>query len=178
MRFAIPKLWLSILIAVAFALPSSGQFSSPPPDWKPLSWLIGDWSGSGAGGPGQGSGAFSFHPDLQDQILIRKNHAEYPATANKPAYRHDDLMIIYADGKNFRANYFDTEGHVIRYRIEASADTIRFTSDESAPGPRFRLTYHKKDENTLTGMFEIASQTKPNDFSKYLEWSAQKQSGK
>lgn len=54
-------------------------------------------AGSGTGEPGQGVGEFSFSFDLQDKVLVRKSFAEYPATKEKPAYRHDDMMIIYKD---------------------------------------------------------------------------------
>ena len=38
---------------------------------------------------------------------MRKNYAEYPPTADRPAVRHDDLMIIYFDraSNQIRANY-------------------------------------------------------------------------
>src|SRR5712692_4440664 len=67
-------------------------------DWGPLQFLVGQWTGEGGGEPGQGSGSFSFTPDLQGKILVRKNVAEYPPSKEKPAYRHDDLMVIYRDG--------------------------------------------------------------------------------
>ena len=171
---------LGVLSLIVLPLLLAGQQSKSEVDWQPLLWLIGDWTGAGGGQPGQGSGDFSFHQDLQGQVLIRKSFSEYPATAGKPAYRHDDLMIIYSAGKDFRAEYFDNEGHVIRYAIGASSDgsTVTFVSDEAASGPRFRLTYHKNGENTLAGTFEIALPDKPNEFTKYLEWTAQKQVAK
>jgi hypothetical protein len=89
-------------------------------------------------------------------------------------------MIVYPRGAEFLADYFDNEGHVIHYSVSASADgnSVTFLSDEAAPGPHFRLTYRKVNENTLTGSFEIARPDKPKDFLKYLEWTAQKQSAK
>ena len=171
-----------ILLVFALAVPLllEAQETKPAVDWKPLSWLIGDWTATGGGGPGQGSGGFSFHEDLQARVIVRRNFSEYPATPTKPASRHDDLMIVYREGKDFRADYFDNEGHVIRYAIDIAGDgnTVTFMSDERSPGPRFRLTYHKTAETTLAGIFEIAPPGKPNEFAKYLEWTAQKQSAK
>ena len=60
-------------------------------DWGPLQFLVRNWTGEGGGEPGQGSGSFSFTPDLQGKILVRKNVAEYPPSKEKPAYKHDDL---------------------------------------------------------------------------------------
>ena len=69
----------------------------PGADWGPLQFLVGKWSGGGSGGPGQGTGDFSFTPDLQNSVLVRKSFAEYPPANGKPAFRHDDLMIVYRD---------------------------------------------------------------------------------
>jgi catechol 2,3-dioxygenase-like lactoylglutathione lyase family enzyme len=171
---------LGVLSLIVLPLLLAAQQSKFGVDWQPLLWLIGAWTGTGAGEPGQGSGGFSFREDRQGQVLIRKSFSDYPATAGKPAYRHDDLMIVYPVGKDFQAEYFDNEGHVVRYVIRASSDgnTITFVSDEAAPGPGFRLTYRKNSENTLAGTFEIAPPGKPNGFAKYLEWTAQKQVAK
>ena len=42
--------------------------------WDKWNWLIGDWAGEGSGQPGQGGGTFSFKPDLNNKILVRKSH--------------------------------------------------------------------------------------------------------
>jgi hypothetical protein len=154
---------------------AASQQSRPTLDWQPLSWLIGDWTGAGTFGPGKGSGSFSFQPDLQGKILVRKSFAEYPATAGKPAYRHDDLTVVFREGASFKAIYFDNEEHVIRYAIDVSpdADTVVFVSDATAGMARFRLTYHRTGATALAGKFEVASPGKP--FATYLEWKAQKQ---
>jgi hypothetical protein len=164
-------LCLVSLVLISFA---QGQQAKSGVDWKPLAWLIGDWSGGGNGAPGQGSGSFSFQPDLQGKILVRRSFAAYEATADKPAYRHDDLMVVYPEGKGFQAIYFDSEEHMIRYAVEVSADasTIAFVSDAAAGSPRFRLTYHRTSETTLSGKFEVAPPDKP--FATYLEWAAEK----
>jgi len=59
-----------------------------------LRFLIGEWEGVGGGGPGEGKGVFSFAFDLQNKAIVRKNYAEYPATASRPAVRHEDLIVI------------------------------------------------------------------------------------
>src|SRR5260370_6189124 len=84
-------------------------------DCGPLQFLVGNWTGEGGGEPGQGSGSFTFAPDLQGKILVRKNVAEYPPSNGKPAYRHDDLMVVYHDyaARRLRAIYFDSEDHAL-----------------------------------------------------------------
>ena len=89
-------------------------------DWGPAQFLVGNWAGEGGGQPGQGSGAFSFSPDLQGKVLVRKSFAEYPPANGRPASRHDDLTIVYRDETThaLRATYFDNEEHVIQYTVK------------------------------------------------------------
>jgi hypothetical protein len=143
--------------------------------WKPL---LGRWVGEGEGGPRQGSGWFSFEPDLQGAALIRKNHSEYPETKDRPAYAHDDLMVMYVDSntKQTRAFYVDGESHIINYKATVSADgnTFTFLSDLLPTSPRYRLTYVKTQPDTLTITFEIAGPGKPDEFTKYITASARR----
>src|SRR5882724_5087765 len=125
-------------------------------DWGPLQFLVGSWAGEGRGEPGRGSGSFSFTPDLQGKILVRKSFAGYPAANGKPAYRHDDLMIVYRDGpsRRLRAIYFDNEEHAIQYSIQPSEGGAVFESDGPRDLPRFRLTYTRAGSGALKLKFE------------------------
>lgn len=137
-----------------------------------LRFLEGIWAGSGTGEPGQGAGEFSFSFDLQGKVLVRKNFAEYPATSEHPAFRHDDIMIIYKEAdKPIRAIYFDNEGHVINYTVNISDDRLSliFLSDYISSSPRFRLTYTKINDASLNIKFEIAPAGKSDDFTVYIE---------
>jgi hypothetical protein len=62
-----------------------------------LTFMAGHWTGEGTGAPGNSVGGFSFEWDLQKNILIRKSFAEYPATPDHPASRHDDLMVALVE---------------------------------------------------------------------------------
>jgi hypothetical protein len=146
-------------------------------NWEDWNYFLGEWTGEGEGAPGQGSGGFRFDFDLQGQILLRRNFAEYPATAEKPAYRHDDLMIIYRDpAQGFRAMYWDNEGHIIFYAAEFSQDKNKLTllGDIMPSAPRFRFTYQKVNDDVMGIKFEIAPPGKPEDFSPYIEATARR----
>ena len=140
-------------------------------DWGPLQFLVGKWTGEGGGGPGQGSGAFSFTPDLQNKVLVRKSFAEYPPANGKPAFRHDDLMIVYRDetSHGFRAIYFDSEEHTIQYSVKPAADGVVFESAPSQSAPRYRMTYTSTGAAGARFKFEIAPPGK--DFTTYIEAS-------
>jgi len=157
------------IIAALFALtvPSFGQQSTIWEKWVPL---IGEWKGEGSGQPGEGGGTFSFHFDLDQKILVRKGHSEYPATAQKPKIIHDDLMIIYADsssGAPSKAIYFDNEGHLIHYTITYPEKSIILTSEKTANAPVFRLTYTLLENQTFHTKFEMSADGEK--FMTYLE---------
>jgi len=166
---------LLILTGVLFGA-LHGQAPSASDPWAGWRYLMGSWVGEGGGAEtGQGGGWFAFDLDLQNKILVRKAHSEYPAAGDKPAMVHDDLMIMYNEGPNkYRAVYFDNEGHVINYAAQYSPDTtdLIYTSDKVTGSARFRLTYHKVATDTVKILFEIASPGKPDEFNVYLSGRA------
>lgn len=145
--------------------------------WEEWNYFLGEWTGEGTGEPGEGRGGFRFDFDLHGKILVRRNFAEYPATAEMPAYRHDDLMIVYQDPQQrFRATYWDNEGHIIHYAAEFSQDknTLTFLGDIEPSAPRFRFTYQKMGNDRLSIKFESAPPGKPEGFNVYIEATAQR----
>lgn len=169
-RFAIVLL-PAILATTAIAVPDDAA-------WEPLAFLIGNWTGEGTGAPGEGTGGFSFQYDLQGKVLVRKNHADYPRTKDRPAYSHEDLMVIYKESgaAAFRADYFDNEGHVIHYAISITPDhsSVEFVSNPAAAAPRFRFTYKRTGQDTLGIKFEIAPPGKPEAFAPYIDAKARR----
>ena len=87
-------------------------------------------------------------------------------------------MVIYHQDNRLRADFYDSEGHVIRYAITAPADGHAvFVSDRIDGQPRYRLTY-KLVGSTLKGRFEIAPPNAPDVFKTYLEWDSIRAGGR
>jgi hypothetical protein len=159
----------SLLLLLTLPLfAQSPPAAKPVSPWAPFEFLLGDWVGEGTGTPGQGGGGFSFHPELEGKILVRRNVADYPATKERPAAHHEDLMTVYIEGGAYKADYFDNEGHVIHYGVTPAGASLVFLS-EPGPGPRFRLTYSKTGPQTARLKFEIASPDMPDVFKSYIE---------
>jgi len=140
---------------------------------SPLRFLVGEWEAIDR--PAGEIGAFTFKVAVQDHVIVRTNEAVYAATAGRPASRHDDLMVIYAERGAIKAEYFDNEGHVIRYAVQPrDRNEVVFVSEPNPGEPRYRLTYTSKTSGTLLGTFEIASPATPDTFKPYLSWKARK----
>src|SRR5439155_15133221 len=105
---------------------------------------------------------FSFAPDLDGKILVRRNFAEYPAKpGEKPGVRHEDLLVVYPYGPSLHAMYFDNEGHVIHYAVTTAPGQATFESDETQGAPRFKLVYEDQKEKGVGFTFSIAAAGKP-----------------
>jgi hypothetical protein len=115
--------------------------------WQPLQFMVGKWKAD--------TGAFSFQPELNGQVLVRRN------VNNTPGQKHEDLMIVYSEG-GLHAIYFDTEGHTIRYVVSSPAKNMA-VFDSEGPGPKYRLSYALKGPS-LNGKFEVDGKT-------YLTWT-------
>jgi hypothetical protein len=167
-----PRIAIILLLTTAVAIAQN----LPKDKWSAWQPFLGTWEGVGGGGPGQGSGSFSFTPELQGAVLVRHNYSQYSATREKLAYRHDDLMVIYPDGPQIRADYWDNEGHVIHYTAEFAdfGRRLIMTSAASQSGPRYRLTYLKTGDNDLNLTFEIAPPHAPEKFKTYIEATARR----
>jgi len=155
------------------AIALSGSLRAEPPALlTPFQMLIGEWKA--LDDPSGATGGFTFAYSVQDRVIVRTNYADYPAANGKPASRHDDLMVIYVDGDVVRADYFDNEGHVIRYVADARPDQIVFLSEVKSSEPRYRLLYRRGSDGLLQGRFDVAPPGKPDAFSPYLSWAARK----
>ena len=172
--------WKTILVVSLLVAFSSAQAPQPPTNpWKDFDFLLGDWSWSGGGHPGQATaGTSTFKPDLDGTALRRTVHLEYPATKERAAFSHDDLLYVYRDpaDNSLRAIFFDNENHVIRYAVTVGpgGDSIQFLSDAAPGGTHARMTYKRAASDSVTETFELAPPGKPDEFTKYVEFTAKK----
>jgi len=158
----------AIVAALVLAAPLAAD------DLARLKFLIGRWQAiDTAAGE---SGSFTFELAVQDHLMLRRNEAIYQASDRRPASRHDDLMAIYSEDGALKADYFDNEGHVIRYSVQPrEGNRVVFVSDAKTSEPRYRLSYSIAADGVLTGSFEVAAPGSGDAFKPYLSWRARRQ---
>jgi hypothetical protein len=170
LRGLFPRALGSVSLAL-ITLTGTAHAESPAP-LTPFQFLLGQWEG--IGDQAGATGGFTFAPTVQDRVIVRTNYSNTAANGGKPAARHDDLMVIYIDDGVVKADYFDSEEHVIRYVAEARPGEVVFVSEIKPSEPRYRLSYSRGSATTLKGTFEVAPPGKPDAFALYLSWAARK----
>jgi hypothetical protein len=164
----------ALLLGLSAALFAQTPTNPKEDPLKKFAFLLGKWNAEGGGQLGTGMGAFSFDAELDRHIVVRHNYAQYDKGA-EAGTRHDDLLILYLESQQEapRAIYFDSEGHVIHYRVATpKPDSVVFESDRSQPGPRYRLSYTLKGAK-LEGIFEVADSSSA-PYKTYLTWTSTK----
>jgi len=161
-------------VAIAFVLVlTQGAAGAQTDAFGALRFLFGNWQAVDL--PAGESGGFTFKLGVQDHVVIRTNEAHYAAAGDRPASNHDDLLVIYREDGSLKADYFDSEGHVIRYVVDTpSGNVATFVSARVAGQPRYRLTYHADPAGLLVGSFEIAAPDAADTFKPYLTWKARR----
>jgi hypothetical protein len=155
-------------LVVVFLLAVPALAAGAPDPLAPLDALLGDWVADP--GAGLGRGGTHFERALGGKVLLRQNHAEVPASKERPASTHDDLMVVYEERGGLHADYYDNEGHVIRYdvSVDATAHTVVLISAAVAHAPRFRFTYAIGKPDKLGFAFDIAPPDAPEAWKPYL----------
>ena len=161
---------IGVLALVACAATLRAQSASSDP-LTPLRFLVGEWQAI-ATAPGE-RGGFAFALSVQNHVMTRTNYAVYEANATRPASRHDDFMMIYADADVLKADYVDSEGHAIHYIVSSSRpNEVVFLCAPTAKEPGYRLSYVLMPEGPLKGQFEVAAPG--GAFKQYLAWTARR----
>jgi hypothetical protein len=123
------------------------------------------------------AGGETWRLALDGQLLVRDGWCEFPAKGDRPAFRHEDLLVIYVDADHeVRAEFWDTDGHHIRYRDvrpDPDGNGVGFVSDPAVPGPRQWLQYRFEGDDRLSAVFSLHAPGTP-DFVPYLRWSSRR----
>ncbi|MGD0588666.1 MAG: hypothetical protein ABSA63_07760 [Thermoplasmata archaeon] len=141
----------------------------------PLEYLVGNWNVTNrTGSPGVATGGEeSWLSEVGGTLLTRRSWCEFPQTPQRPAFRHEDLLVIYVDSESrLQGVFWDNEGHVHFYRhvqVAVGGDGVRLVTDAAIPGPRQALEYQFLPPNRTSAVFSLLVPGAP-DFKPYLQW--------
>jgi hypothetical protein len=163
------RIVVQLLVAAALALAAASSIAAGD-EFAALGFLLGSWEASGGGQPGDSAGVMTFTPDVQGHALVRRNESRSPDGV------HSDLTIVFRDptSKALRAQFVDSEGHVIAYDVTTSTNPNRavFVQAPTNAQPGFRFTYLQTGPDTLDLQFEVAPPG--GTFSTYLHGAARR----
>ena len=146
-----------------------GAWGADGDPWRPVRFLVGTWEAKSKASTGE----YTFRMDLGAHLLTRISKTASCKSGTEIDCEHTDLLHIYPEGAGLKAIYFDNEGHVIHYDVNAPGpNTVVLLSPAGGQGPQFRLSYELKD-GEMRGKFELRmGEAAP--FRPYLEWSGRK----
>jgi len=138
----------------------------PPPDFSPVDWLAGEWSGSTAGRNPQAQIHLSVAYDLGKRFMVLREEVSFAAHAGDPAAKESWMGILGPEGsdKSFFMRTYSNTGFVTRYRVTADGQGIRFTSEGGELPPAgwvFRRFYQELGADTFQVTVEVAPPGKP-----------------
>lgn len=153
------------------AMPLVGRGQTPSQDdvWKPLMFLVGNWTGQAEGDPGKGTYVRHYRFIFNNKFIEARNTSTWAPTATNPRGEvHEDIgYISYDKGRRtFVLRQFHIEGFVNQYRLDSispDGGKIVFVSEaieNIGPGWRARETYQRMGEGEFSETFELAAPDK------------------
>jgi hypothetical protein len=163
----------AVIISAFFPIIASAEDA-----FAALQFLVGNWEAEPSAAVTVAK--TDFAPDLQGKAIVRHNHAEYPATAGKPGYTHDDMLVVYREVKPAATKglYLDSDGYYARYTVTSKGPgQAVFVSDVIAGFPRYRTTYELLPDGRLSTNIEVSPAGKANAYAPFLQWISKRVGG-
>jgi hypothetical protein len=123
------------LLSSILAIPATAQTAPSPLDG--LSFLVGDWTGTGKSeNGGTDTGRSSIQRIVGGNALLRRDHTDVTDKNGKLIESFDQIMLIYPEGGTLHADYLDGT-HVIHYihAVIQPGQSVQFITDTSAKAP-------------------------------------------
>lgn len=168
----IPVAFVVVLSSVSLLAqaPQGGAGADP---FRSLAFLEGTWDANVQNNAAiKQAGRYTFDRELSGHVLAR--HATNDPGCKAPTSfdcSHSDLLYVFQEmpGSALKADYFDSEGHVIHYDVTTPTPTSVVFLSAPGPGPQFRLSYELAGK-VMTGRFQMHMPGE-DAWHTYLEWN-------
>ncbi len=155
-------------IFLLLAIPFVGRGQTPDQDgvWKPLTFLLGNWTAQAEGDPGKGTYERQYRFIFNHKFIEIKNKSTWaPTAANPKGEVHEDIgYLSYDKGRRtFVLRQFHIEGFVNQYKLDSISEDGRrivFVSEaieNIGAGWRARETYLRMGDGEFSETFELAA---------------------
>jgi len=157
----------SILLAAADKQPPTYRIPLPPkPDFSPIEWMIGNWSGHMDKHSPEGDIHLSVAYDLDHRVMIYREQVSLAATGEIPANDETSIGILSRapSGDSFLLDVYASTGFVSRYRVNVAGSEIDFTPDggsQTPPGWLSRRIIQRGDVDGFIETVQLAPPLKP-----------------
>ena len=142
--------------------PTVYQIPLPPkPDFSTLDWLVGEWAGTTTGRSTQGEIRLSVSYQLDNQVMLLRGEASFPATKTSPAMKESWMGILTADREaaGYLLRTFSSTGFITRYRVTVAGPETYINpegGEQPPPGWLFRTVIKRTDPQEFVETVQAA----------------------
>jgi len=146
--------------------PTVYQIPLPPkPDFSPLDWLVGEWTGKTTDQKSDGELHLSVTYQLDKQVMLVREDVSLQATKTAPATKESWLGILtFARGTGgFVLRTFSDKGFITQYRVTVEGPEIHISpegGDQPPPGWLFRTNIKRTDPQEFVETVQAAPPNK------------------
>jgi hypothetical protein len=137
----------------------------PKPDFSPVDWLVGEWTGKTTDRGAQGEVRLSVSHELDNQVMLLRGEASFQATKTSPAMKESWLGVLASDrgAGGFLLCTFSSTGFITRYRVTVEGPEIHINpegGEQPPPGWLFRTVIKRTDPQEFIETVQAAPPNK------------------
>jgi hypothetical protein len=146
--------------------PTVYQIPLPPkPDFSAVDWLVGKWAGKTTERKAQGEIRLSVSYDLNNQVMLLRGEASFPATKTSAATKESWLGVLTSDrgAGSFLLRTFSSAGFITQYRVTVQGPETYINpegGEQPPPGWLFRTVLKRIDPQDFTQTVQAAPPNK------------------
>jgi hypothetical protein len=155
------------LLAAGEKQPSTYRIPLPPqPDFSPVEWMLGNWTGQMDRHSPQGEIHLSVSYDLDQRVMMFREKISLASTGELPANKESSIGILSRapSGNSFLFEVYSSNGFISSYRVTVSGPEIDFTPDggpQPLPGWLSRRIIQRGDVDGFSETVQLAPPLKP-----------------
>jgi len=164
--FALACLVGAAPLAAKEKAPTVYQIPLPPkPDFSPVDWLVGEWTGKTTDEKTQGEIRLSVSYELDKQAMLLRGESSFQATKTTPATKESWLGILTSNRGvgGFWLRMFSSTGFITRYRVTVEGPDIHLNpegGEQPPPGWLFRTVIERTNPQELLEKVQAAPPNK------------------